>query len=158
MRNLVAFLFILLFTSCKYFNVKKTSSQAILNEELQTFNWNDVDDYPSFSKCDSIVSKNDSALCFEQTITKAVTSFLIRQRIVVTQDVKDTIVLQVEVSNTGKLVLLESKIDVLTTQEIPDIKQLLNESLNTLPKAYPAIKRGQQVTTAFKLPIVIDVN
>ena len=39
------FLVFILLTSCAYFNVKKTSSEAILEEELQSFKWNEVDEY-----------------------------------------------------------------------------------------------------------------
>ncbi|WP_339893450.1 hypothetical protein [uncultured Algibacter sp.] len=158
MRNLLVFIFILLLTSCEYFNVKKTSSEAILKEELQTFNWNDVDEYPSFTICDSATSKEDKTLCFQQTITENITSYLLKERIVVTQDIHDTIMLHFQVSKKGELLLLQAKIDSLTTQEIPNIRQFLNNSLDSLPKIFPAIKRGQQVTIEFKLPIVIHVN
>lgn len=158
MRYLFVFIFILSLTSCEYFNVKKTSSEAILEEELQTFNWNDVDEYPSFSECDESNSKAERTLCFQETITTHITDYLQKEKIVVTQDVKDTMILKFQVSNKGNLELLEAKIDALTTQEIPNIKQLLSQSLDSLPKIFPAIKRGQQVTTAFNLPIVIQVN
>lgn len=158
MRNYFVFIFILVVTSCEYFNVKKTSSEAILKEELHTFNWDEVDAYPSFSECDNESSRADKTLCFQQTITKTITYNLQKEQIVVTRDISDTIILQLQVSKTGKLLLLEAKIDALTLQEIPNIRDLLNKSLNALPKIFPAIKRGQQVTTEFKLPIAIHVN
>ena len=67
MRYSLVLIFILLLTSCDYFNVKKTSSEAILKEELETFNWNDVDEYPSFTACDSSTLKEDRTICFQQT-------------------------------------------------------------------------------------------
>ncbi|WP_298494124.1 hypothetical protein [uncultured Algibacter sp.] len=158
MKNFLVLIFILSLTSCEYLNVKKTSSEAILQEELQTFNWNEVDEYPSFSKCETSISKAERTLCFQQTITKNIIDYLLSEHIVVTQDIKDTIMLHFRVTKNGELLLLQSKIDSLTTQEIPNIKQLLNKSLDTLPKIFPAIKRGQHVTTEFKLPIVIHVN
>jgi len=158
MRYFFVFVFILSLTSCEYFNIKKTSSEAILKEELQTFNWNDVDEYPSFSVCDSSHTKAAVMVCFQQTITTHITGYLQKERIVVTQDINDTIMLDFKVSNKGELVLINAKIDSFTTQEIPNINQLLNNSLDALPKIFPAIKRGQQVTTAFKLPIAIHVD
>lgn len=145
-------------TSCEYFNVKKTSSQAILKEELQTFNWNDVDEYPSFSVCDSISLKEDRKGCFQSVLTLHIWEFLKQKELVVSKDIRDTILLQFQVSKEGNLFLMDTKIDSLTTQEIPNIKSLLNESLDSLPKLFPAIKRGQQVTTEFNLPIIINVN
>ncbi len=158
MRYFIAFIFILSLTSCEYFNVKKISSEAILKEELQTFNWNDVDEYPSFSACDSLVTKDDKKQCFANILTQHISDYLKKETIIVTQDINDTITLNFKVSEIGLLTLVNAKIDSLTIQEIPNIKDLLNQSLDALPKIHPAIKRGQQVTTEFKLPIIIHVN
>ena len=158
MKYLKVFILIVCLSSCDYFDKKKVNTQDIVNEELQTFNWNDVDEYPSFTACDSSTLKEDRTICFQQTITNNITSYLQKEQIVVTQDINDTIMLYFQVSKKGELLLLQSKIDSLTTQEIPNINQLLINSLDSLPKIFPAIKRGQHVTTEFKLPIVIHVN
>ena len=152
------FLVLLILTSCEYFNVKKTSSEAILKEELQTFNWNEVDEYPTFSSCDSLVSKLESKQCFEQVLTSHITTFLQKETIIVTQDIQDTIRLQFQVSEKGLLSLLEVEVDSITKSEIPNINALLAQSVDSLPEIFPAIKRGQQVTTEFKLPIIISVK
>jgi len=154
------FVFILLFmvSSCEYFNVKKTSSEAILNEELQTFNWNDVDVYPTFFDCDSLNTKKDKALCFESVLTNQILNFLKEKSIVVTEDVNDTINLKFKVSETGTTTLDTFYVDSITLQQIPDIKLYIRESLLSLPKIYPAIKRGQQVKTEFALPVIINVE
>ncbi|MEC3906697.1 hypothetical protein VOI54_06680 [Tamlana sp. 2201CG12-4] len=158
MKQRCVFILVLMLVSCEYFNVKKTSSEAILNEELQTFNWNDVDEYPSFSLCDSLNTKAERISCFQSTIVNHITSHLEKEVIIVTQDINDTIVLQLQVSKEGDLVLMNTKIDSLTIQEIPNIKTLLIKSLDTLPKIFPANKKGQLVTTNFSLPIIINVN
>ncbi len=158
MKQICVFISLLMLTSCEFFNVKKTSSEAILNEELQTFNWNDVDEYPSFSVCDLSSVKQERRRCFENTLTAHITSFLQKDTIVVTQDINDTINLKLQVSATGILSLLQVNVDSVTSQEIPNIKELLAKSLDSLPKIFPALKRGQQVKTEFKLPIIIHVN
>jgi hypothetical protein len=158
MKQICIFLLLLILFSCEYFNVKKVSSETILKEELQTFNWNDVDEYPSFSVCDSTSTKQEKKACFEQTLTSFITNYLQKDTIIVTQDINDTINLNFKVTAAGDLILLDTKIDSLTNNEIPNIKQLLTESLDSLPKIFPAIKRGQQVTTEFTLPIIISAN
>lgn len=158
MRQICVLLLFLVLTSCEYFNVKKTSSEAILKEELQTFNWNDVDEYPSFSVCDSLTAKAEKKSCFQQVLTTHISDFLQNEIIIVTKDISDTIVLNFRVTETGELKLIDSKINALTKEEIPNIETLLAKSLDSLPKVFPAIKRGQQVTTEFKLPIIIKVN
>ena len=158
MRQICVFLLFLMLLSCEYFNVKKTSSEAILKEELQTFNWNEVDEYPSFSLCDSSTTKQERKQCFETVLTSHITNYLQQDTLVVTQDIKDTIILQVQISEIGVLSLLNVKVDSVTQQEIPNIENILAKSLDSLPKIFPALKRGQQVKTEFKLPIIIHAN
>ena len=158
MRQTCLLLLFLALASCEYFNVKKTSSEAILKEELQTFNWNDVDEYPSFSVCDSLTVKAEKKTCFQQVLTSHISGFLQDEIIIVTKDISDTLVLNFQVSETGNLKLIDAKIDPLTIAEIPNIKSLLTKSLDSLPRIFPAIKRGQQVKTAFELPIIVKVN
>lgn len=158
MKQICVFLSVLMLCSCEYFNVKKTSSEAILKEELQTFNWNDVDAYPSFSACDSVETKMDRKSCFEHVLTLHIWEYLKQERIVVTKDVSDTIILSFRVSELGDLKLINTKIDSITRHEIPEIEALLYKSLEQLPPVFPATKRGQQVKTEFQLPIIIDIQ
>ncbi|MBC3757047.1 hypothetical protein H7U19_01430 [Hyunsoonleella sp. SJ7] len=151
---------ILLFTlmSCEYFNIKKTTPEAILKEELKTFNWDEVDTYPSFSQCDSLSLKEEKKSCFESTLYAEISGFLQNQIIVVTEDVNDTLQLEFKVSKQGDLFLMKTEMDSLTQQQIPQLQRLLQKSLDSLPRIYPAIKRGQQVATEFKLPVIITVD
>lgn len=144
--------------SCEQFKIKKTSSEAILKEELQTFNWQEVDAYPSFSKCDSLETNEEKSLCFSELLTNHILNYLQQEQIIVSQDINDTINLDFQVSEKGELMLLHSEIDSIVKVEIPAIERLIKESLEALPKIYPAIKRGQQVRTEFNLPIIINVQ
>ena len=153
------FLFILCFaTSCNYFEKKKVYSEDLLEEELQTFNWNEVDTYPTFSSCDSITVKADSKACFQNTLIGSVNQFLEAQNLVVSNDINDTIRLKIIIDNTGLLEIESINFKPETAIEIPEIDSLLRQSLKEIPKIYPAIKRGQHVTTAFELPIIVRIN
>ncbi|WP_338732701.1 hypothetical protein [Mangrovimonas cancribranchiae] len=158
MKKLITVILLLCFTSCNYFDVKKTSTETILNEELKTFNWKDVDEYPSFSSCDNTFQKEERKRCFTQTLIKTISNRLAHQNIVVTEDVTDTVMMRLQVSYKGELKVLSIKADTLTYQQIPKIDSLLVSTLDSLPKIYPAVKRSQQVTTEFSLPIRIHVN
>jgi len=153
-RLIIAFI---LLTSCNYFDVKKTSSEAILNEELKTFTWNEVDEYPSFTKCDGELSKEDKKRCFQNTLIEAISKNIQADTIVVSQNIKDTLIINFQISQQGKLAVMDFEVDSLTLHEIPNIRHLINNSLDSLPQIYPAVKRGQQVKTAFTLPIIIQV-
>ena len=158
MKYPLLFLILVSLNSCKYFDAKKTTSEAILKEELKTFNWNDVDVYPSFSKCDSLEKKHEKMYCFQYFLKKQIFESLEKEVIVVTQDISDTIQLKFQVSETGVLTLIEIEIDSLTIEEIPNMEALIIEGLDALPEIFPAIKRGQQVKTEFQLPIIINVE
>lgn len=152
------FLLLLIVASCDHFNVKKTTPDAILKEELETFNWNEVDVYPTFSSCDGSTTKADKKRCFETTLSSYIIEQLQQEQLIVSQDINDTISIAFEINESGQLSVSDIKVDDFTLQQIPSITDRIYEALYQLPKIYPAIKRGQQVKTAFKLPIVINVN
>lgn len=158
MKRIAYFLLIILFVSCDYFEKQKVNSEDLLQEELQTFNWNDVDTYPTFDSCKSISSKDQSLLCFQNTVINHVNTYLEAQHLIVSEDVNDTIRLKLIISNKGVLEIEHIAIQPETQFQIPEIDSLLRQSLNTIPKIYPAIKRGQQVTTAFELPVIVKIE
>ncbi len=158
MRHFFVALLVFLCCSCEYFNVKKTSSEAILKEDLKTFNWNDVDTYPSFANCDSLTIKQEQKGCFESTLYFEISEFLEKQNIVVTQDINDTLHLKLKISNKGEITLIEAKIDTLTKMQIPEIEVLLAKGVKRLPEIHSATKQGQPVTTEFEMPVIIKVN
>lgn len=158
MQKVVVFLLIICVTSCEYFEAKKMASETILNEELKTFNWNAVDVYPTFSACDAFEAKAEKKTCFENTLSQHITTRLQHETIIVSQDIDDTVVLEFQISEKGKITIKNITVNEITEAEIPEIKSIISESLNTLPQIFPAIKRDQPVKTAFQLPINIVVN
>ena len=158
MKNLTIFILILCLSSCDYFDKKKVNSQDIVNEELQTFNWKDVDEYPSFQTCESSSSKQESKQCFEATLTSHITSQLAQEKIVVTKDINDTVIINFLISEKGELNVLSINNSDSIKSQIPEIDSFFRQSLNDLPEIQPAFKRGQHVKTEFKLPVVIKVN
>ncbi|MFC4723235.1 hypothetical protein ACFO5O_12940 [Geojedonia litorea] len=148
----------LVLLSCNYFEKKKVYTKDILEEELQTFNWNEVDEYPTFASCDSVMSKNHKRQCFEQTLLQILNNNLAQQNIVVTEDVLDTIDLKITISKDGQFNIDSIASSAEIKRQIPRIDSLLIRCLDSLPKIYPAIKRSQQVTTQFTLPVVVKIN
>ena len=126
-------------------------------EELKTFNWNEVDRYPSFENCTDSIDYQDSKMCFEQMIMTHISEYFRLQDLVVTQKVSDTIKINFLVSNKGEIISkIHSK--ALTKIEIPNLDSIIDYSLKNLPPLYPAIKRSQQVQSAFELPLILVVN
>jgi len=134
------------------------TSEEILKEDLQTFNWNEVDEYPTFSSCDPSLTKSQRKACFETTLIEHITSKLVQSKIVVTKDLNDTINITFLISETGNLTVLKIKKSEQVKIQIPEIDELLKQSLEGLPEILPAHKQGQLVKTEFKLPVVIKVS
>lgn len=158
MKYLTIFLLLLCVSSCDYFDKKKVSSQEILKEDLKTFKWNEVDEYPTFASCDTSSTKAQRKQCFEVTLTTYIAQELSQEKIVVTQDINDTIIINFLISEKGALSVLNVDSREQITSQIPEIDSLLIQSLKDLPQILPAFKRGQPVTTEFKLPVVIMVD
>ena len=158
MKPIVFLLILLLATSCNYFEKKKIYSEDLLEEELQTFNWNEVDTYPTFSSCDSISKKADIKACFQNTLVTNVNRFLEAQHIVVSEDINDTIRLKIVIDSKGILEVESIDYHPQTAIQIPEIDSLLRQILKEVPKIFPAIKRNQQVKTAFELTVIVKIK
>ncbi|HEX9827499.1 MAG TPA: hypothetical protein VGA80_12950 [Flavobacteriaceae bacterium] len=158
MKRLSLIFCVFVLASCNYFEKKKVYTKDILQEELQTFNWNDVDEYPTFASCDTTSGKENKRYCFENTLLQVLNNSLAQQNIVVTEDVNDTILLKITIDNQGNFTVNDIQSSELTKAQIPKIDSLLIHSFDSLPKIYPAIKRSQQVATQFSLPVVVRIN
>ncbi len=151
-------LLLLCLSSCNYFEKKKVNAEDLLDEELKTFNWKEVDEYPSFTNCDSVSTKIERKQCFEVTLTNFITANLSKTPIIVTQSINDTVVMEFQISEKGDLIITNVQHNDLIKNQIPDIDSLLTQSIKGLPEIFPAIKRGQQVRSEFQLPIIIQAN
>lgn len=158
MRYIFFVIFCLILTSCNYFDVKKTSTEEILEEELQSFNWNDVDEFPTFPSCDTSSTKKGRKSCFETTLANHILNKFSQEKIIVSHDLNDTIIIEFKLSEKGVISILNMKIEEETTRILPKLEEQILASIDSLPKIFPAIKRGQQVTTQFKLPIIIKAD
>jgi len=144
--------------SCEHFKKQRLNSYDIVTEEFKTFNWNDIDTYPSFTICDSLNSRKDLKQCFENTLIMHISKRLSESNIIVTETVEDTVMINIHISKMGEPSLTAIKQKDITKFQIPELDSLVSNSLSVLPKIFPANKRGQQVQTEFVLPILIQVN
>ncbi len=151
-------LFLILATSCQFFETEKVSSEKIYSEEMQTINWKDVDSYPSFTNCDKTLEKPEQKDCFISTISTQVYKSINDEGIVATRDIYDTVSVNFEVSKDGKLSIIEIKMDTLLQKEFPILEAWLLQSIDSLKPVAPAYKRGIPIKTQFTLPVIIRTN
>ena len=147
MRISLIFIFFFLLNSCEYdFQIdRKISVDEFINEELKSFNWNEVDQYPVFENCLELNDVSQKNKCFVETITNNFTANLKKNNLVLNRTLVDTVNMVLMVDKKG-LISVES------------INISFNYTVSNLPKLYPAIKRGQQVDVIFTMPIIISTE
>ena len=132
MQRVFFLLLIMCATSCEYFNAKKITSESIYNQEIKMVNWNAVDTYPTFLVCDAFETKNEKKTCFENTLSQHITTSLQNETIIVSQDIDDTLMLEFQISELGEITIKHIYLNEITEVEIPEIKSMIANSLNTL--------------------------
>ncbi|MDA9575869.1 hypothetical protein N9R87_01890 [Flavobacteriaceae bacterium] len=157
MRFILILCFFVCF-SCSYFEKKKLDSNVILEKELQTFKWDEVDHYPTFETCGDTMDYLENKGCFESTITAHISEVLNDRDFVFSESKKDTIWVYFLVSKAGEITLSNLKGGGLSEASIQNLNEILSASLLELPKLFPAIKRSQHVQTIFQLPIILNTN
>jgi len=151
------FLLLLLFlaTSCQFFETEKVSTETIYKEELKTFDWSDVDQYPVFVECDSLDEKTAQKSCFEKALASHLCKTISNKHIVAIQSIYgDTVQINFSVSKKGKLAVENMQLDSLVQKEFPKLQDWLVQSIDSINLVAPAYKRGIPVATKFTLPIV----
>ncbi len=151
-------IFLLLATSCQFFETEKVSSEKIYKEEMEAIDWKDVDRYPSFSNCDNILEKPEQKDCFINTISSQLYKSISHEGMIAKREVYDTVKVNFEVSSSGQISILEIKMDTVLQKEFPNLENWLLQSIDSLQPVAPAYKRGIPVKTQFTLPVIIKTN
>lgn len=157
MRKILLPAFLVLLVSCN-FETKKISSEEVFQLESQTLNWREVDEYPAFEDCQQETELTAARNCFERKVAENIYAYLARQQPVVTQSIDDTLYLHIQINREGKPEIASMEIDSTLTKQLPDIRTWLHQSIDSLPKIYPASKRGIPVSTKFKMPVVVKAE
>lgn len=158
MKYILSLFFFFFFFSCELNISKKISVDEILDEEWKTFNWLDVDEYPSFTTCDSLLTISQKKECFISTLSNQISSDLISNTRIVNRTIHDTVILNFTVSKDGKIDFDELILDegIIELGDLIDLS--FKSSIEKLPEIFPAIKRGQQVSVKFSLPILVSTE
>lgn len=155
MKLWTPFFLILILCSCKDFDLKKQSANEILQEEIKSINWEEVDFYPTFENCGVITSKQESKTCFETEIKKAIRHRLSQQQIITSKTTQDTVVLELFISADGEAKLKTIRISEDISSQNPELDNWLKEAISKLPEVYPAQKRSVPVPLRTEVPIIL---
>lgn len=130
----------------------------LVEEELQSIDWNDVDQYPLFDDCDETVSKTAQRECFENTLLLHFSMTLQDFEFALDEEVDDTIYVDFLVDREGGMSVLDIQENNMIKEQIPEFDAIITQSLKSLPRVEPALKRGIPVNAKFRIPIVLNTK
>ena len=101
---LTVFLSILLFSSCQYFEKQVPSEKDLLQKELKSINWKEVDEFPSIYGSDTIENKIERQQCFFEYMTQLIQHKLSVDTLSVLYPELDTIEVKVTVYPNSRII------------------------------------------------------
>ena len=160
MRKTLIIIFCFLSISCEFdFQIdKKITVDEFITEELKSFNWNDVDQYPVFENCLEINNVKNKNNCFVETITSSFRENLKTNNLVLNRTLVDTVRMVLKVDKMGKISIVNMTISDQNNKYKEVITKSFENTVSSLSKLYPAIKRGQEVDVIFNIPIIISTE
>lgn len=154
MNKVIVLLLLLSLQSCQFFDKKVPDEKDLLEQELQKIDWAQVDEFPSFSVCDSLTDKASQQNCFYETLSMQLHSKLKDDSIAKLFPQLDTIQVKVVISSDSHL-NFEPIISDSIAYNKPQLDSIFQLRLTDFPKINPAIKRGIPVKTEFQMPVVL---
>ena len=152
------FLSLLLFSSCQYFEKQVPSEKDLLQKELKSINWKEVDEFPSVYGSDTIENKIERQQCFFEYMTQLIQHKLSVDTLSVLYPELDTIEVKVTVYPNSRIIYEPLFPKDSLSYDIVKIDSILKARLVGFPKINPAIKRGIPVKTQFILPVILKVE
>ena len=158
MRFLLALLALCMITSCTWLSPKEEKTRRLVQKELSTINWNDVDQYPMFQSCGESISKEEQRICFEDELLDHFSKTLNDFEFILKEDVEDTIYVDFLVERDGSITVLDIEDQMAVQDQIPEFNAIITQSLKSLPEVQPALKRGIPVSAKFRIPLELNTN
>lgn len=145
--------------SCDQIPTKKIPSSQYLEEEWKAIDLSQVEEYPTFETCKTIVDREELKNCFEQTVTKTFYKAFEEHTIIVNRELDEIIYVDFVVNEKGNYCIDSLKITQEIRMEIPQLEKWIHEAAKQLPIASkPAYKHGVPVKTRFKIPVILKVD
>lgn len=155
--------FLMVFTglavaSCDGFSSGEKQTRQLVEAELSSIDWNEVDQFPLFEDCAETTSKPEQRRCFENTLVMHLSMALQDMEFRADQPIADTLYVDFLVDNQGGITVMNIEENPAFNQENPEFKRVVSGSLRSLPRLQPAIKRGIPVASRFRIPLVIQTH
>jgi hypothetical protein len=158
MRKSVVLCVCCLLASCAWFESREARARKLVESQLQGIDWNDVDQYPLFEDCDETAAKAAQRACFEETLLLHFSRTLEDFEFLMAGDVEDTLYMDFIVDREGTIAVMDIERNNEVANQIPEFNGVITQSLKSLPRVDPALKRGIPVNAKFRIPLVLNTN
>ncbi|MDI6049380.1 hypothetical protein QLS31_06025 [Flavobacterium sp. XS2P24] len=158
MKQYYLFLVFIFFNSCQYFDKQIPSEKELLQKELKSINWKEVDEYPSVVDCEKTENKKQRQQCFFEVLTLLIQEKLSVDTLSILYPELDTIEVKVTVFPNATIQFEPQFPKDSVAYDKIKIDSILKARLVDFPKINPAIKRGIPVKTQFILPVILKVE
>jgi hypothetical protein len=155
LKQFFLFLVFLFFNSCQYIDKQIPSEKDLLQKELKSINWKEVDEYPTVVDCEKITDKKLRQQCFFQIMSELIQEKLNIDTLAIMYPDLDTIQVKVTVFPNASLKFEPQFPKDSVSYDTTKIDSILHARLIDFPKVNPAIKRGIPVKTQFMLPVIL---
>jgi len=127
----------------------------LLQKELKSINWKEVDEYPSVAECEKIAGKKLRQQCFFELMSDLIQSKLNIDTLAILYPELDTIEVKVTVFPNSTIKFEPQFPKDSVAYDTIKIDSILHARLVDFPKVNPGIKRGIPVKTQFILPVIL---
>lgn len=155
LKHLFPFLIIFLFNSCQYFDKPVPSEKELLQKELKSINWQEVDEYPSVAECEKINDKKLRQQCFFEVMSQLIESKLDIGTLSGLYPALDTIEVKVTIFPNAAIKFEPQFPKDSVAYDTLKTDSIFQARLVDFPKINPGIKRGIPVKIQFILPVVL---
>ncbi len=142
------FLILLSFTSCDYFGY-------FFQKDSKRIDFTSIDEYPLFPSCDSLATLDFKEKCFEKTVAKYIQGDLEVHEFSSPEAITDAMIIHIDVDRNGKASLQELETSQKVKEFLPELEDVIRESIANFPILTPAKKRGNYVKSRYMIPIYI---
>lgn len=140
--------------SCNY----STTNKKNTTESLDTIvDFSTVDVSPSFKECEQLLG-NEKTSCFRNSVQEKFTKGLKQYAFSSEADIEETILVVITINHKGKIGITEVQSSEFIQEKLPNLSDILGQMVDSLPKLFPATKRGIPVTVQYELPIEIKTT
>ncbi|MEZ0181087.1 MULTISPECIES: hypothetical protein [Flavobacterium] len=158
MKHFFLLLIILFFNSCQYFEKQVPSEKELLQKELKSINWKEVDEYPTVADCEKITDKKQRQKCFFDVMSTLIQEKLNVDSLSIMYPELDTIEVKVTIFPNAVMKFEPQFPKDSVAYDTIKIDSILHARLVNFPKINPAIKRGIPVKTQFILPVILKAK